>query len=431
MDTIQGIPFFPIEFNKAADRVTPQQATDLETFLSAHPGAEVFVLCHGWNNNMAEARSLYEGLVKHMKGADAARLQNAAIMGVYWPSKKFTDSAQIPGGAASFDPAILDALEAYEAAVFDDIDEFRSGKPSGKQIEAARDAVSGIEISPKKQRDFAQAVIEHLPEGSRNEEDLDGSQRLKPDNGDVLIKRLASAPAPVPSKGGGAAAVGAGHDAGGAASLASFFGGIGQGARNLLNVTTYFAMKERAGTVGIKGLAPLLAELRQQNPQVRIHLVGHSFGGRLVTAAGATGLAKVNSVTLLQAAYSHYGIAHNYRGGVKDGMFRALVTNGLDGPIAITHTRNDKAVGLAYALASRIGGQVAEAFGGPDDEFGGMGANGAQDTPETVEMTLTPGTTSLAFGAGKVHNLLSDTVIFGHSEIQVPEVGAVIMSAAR
>lgn len=50
-----------------------------------------------------------------------------------------------------------------------------------------------------------------------------------------------------------------------------------------MNLSTYFKMKIRAGTVGSKGLAPLIDRLAQNVD--RVHLVGHSFGGRLVTAA--------------------------------------------------------------------------------------------------------------------------------------------------
>jgi len=47
------------------------------------------------------------------------------------------------------------------------------------------------------------------------------------------------------------------------------------------------------------------------------------------------------------------------------------------GPILITHTANDKAVGIAYALASRISGQTGAALGDATDVFGGIGRNGA------------------------------------------------------
>ena len=46
-------------------------------------------------------------------------------------------------------------------------------------------------------------------------------------------------------------------------------------------------MKDRAGVVGKHGLNPLLRGICAPLARtLRIHLVGHSFGGRLVTAAG-------------------------------------------------------------------------------------------------------------------------------------------------
>ncbi len=56
----------------------------------------------------------------------------------------------------------------------------------------------------------------------------------------------------------------------------------------------------------------------------------------------------------------------------------------VNGPILITHTKNDKAVGIAYPLASRINGVKTAALGDENDPYGGIGRNGAQKTPEAV-----------------------------------------------
>ena len=48
------------------------------------------------------------------------------------------------------------------------------------------------------------------------------------------------------------------------------------------------------------------------------------------------------------------------------------------GPILITHTKNDRAVGVAYPIASRVGQDSASALGDKDDQFGAIGSNGAQ-----------------------------------------------------
>ena len=116
--------------------------------------------------------------------------------------------------------------------------------------------------------------------------------------------------------------------AGGAAGIGQFFSGIKSAARNLMNFATYYQMKERAGTVGREGLSPLLRDIRTQEPDLKLHLVGHSFGGRLVTAAAAgrddQPAVKPETLVLLQAAFSHNGFAQRFD-GTSDGFFRRVV----------------------------------------------------------------------------------------------------------
>jgi hypothetical protein len=65
---------------------------------------------------------------------------------------------------------------------------------------------------------------------------------------------------------------------GGAAGIGDTFGRLWNGAREALRQLTYFEMKKRAGVVGKDGLGPLLSRIHQAYPDVRIHLIGHSFG---------------------------------------------------------------------------------------------------------------------------------------------------------
>jgi pimeloyl-ACP methyl ester carboxylesterase len=193
-----------------------------------------------------------------------------------------------------------------------------------------------------------------------------------------------------------------------------------------LNFVTYYQMKERAGTVGENGANEVLRRLRQRAPDLRLHLIGHSFGGRLVTAATAGPADKpavgVASLTLLQAAFSHNGFGQRFDGS-HDGTYRRMVDQGMvSGPVLISHTVNDRAVGLAYPIASQIAGQAAAALGDKNDKFGGMGRNGAQKTPEAVDGTLLRASETYAFGAGKIHNLQSDAFISHHGDVTGAEV---------
>ena len=160
-------------------------------------------------------------------------------------------------------------------------------------------------------------------------------------------------------------------------------------------------MKSRAGAVGATA-SGLLRELRERQREANLHLVGHSFGGRLVSAAamGTSGgqTLQPRSITLLQAAFSHYGFASSYD-GQHDGHFRKIITNTMvAGPILVTHSVHDLAVGIAYPLASRLARQAASWLGDANDRYGGIGRNGAQKTPETIKAELlTPRRTVLPY----------------------------------
>src|SRR5207247_1241004 len=102
----------------------------------------------------------------------------------------------------------------------------------------------------------------------------------------------------------------------------------------------------RAGTVGRTGVNEAIKKVRAELPDVRVHVVGHSFGCRLVTAAVTGDAPKpagfVQSMSLLQGAFSHYSFSSKFDDSNKPGFFRNLLTEKrVSGPIIITHTRAD------------------------------------------------------------------------------------------
>lgn len=92
------------------------------------------------------------------------------------------------------------------------------------------------------------------------------------------------------------------------------------------------------------------------------------------------------------------------------GFFRDVVDKKrVAGPILVTYTPNDKAVGIAYPTASRLSGTVASAFGDAKDKFGGLGRNGAQQMEPgevvagTKELLAVNG--AYTWENGRFHNL--------------------------
>lgn len=440
-------PYFPVQFTKEGTVFQPSEVDALLSGVAAGPNApsDLFIMCHGWNNNMDDATNLYLGLAKLIKEQVDAnpklKQRKYAICGVLWPSKKFEDSDLIPSGAAALEDAVktdqlqqrvddlrsLYAATEWPAVASQPPAEFDELKTLMKDIGDADDDTKARAVD---------LVRKLLPKDAASTDDA--SQRFFETGAASLIGKLTKKlnPPSIPPGTGAASldpfSTGKVSGLGGAAGFRDVLGGVKSGFLHLLNYATYYMMKARAGDVGVKGVAPLIVKLRGGRGDLRIHMIGHSFGCRLVAAA-ADALPddekfRPDTVMLLQGAFSHNGFA--IKGEADRGAFRDVIEKKkVRGPIVITHTRNDKAVGIAYPIASRINGVTAAALGDANDIFGGLGSNGTQTkqtTAEGIPGTLLAVGQPYSFAKGVAPstpcNLKADEFIKGHSDIQKPEV---------
>jgi hypothetical protein len=446
MAELAGFPYFEVQFTKQGEAFDPGE---IDAVLGAVRGQgspridDLFVVSHGWNNDLDEARALYRDLFRSVRrtldeeGAPALAGRKVAVLGVLWPSKRFAEEDLTAGGGASLGGDIEDR------AVQRQLDELKGtfDRPDAAALEQAKQLVPALGQSPQAQRRFVDLIRSVLPRPGDTADDASDTFFELP--GDEVLRLLEPpilpAGGPLGAGDGGATGIGlmeapGAAPMGGAAGIGDFFSGIGAAARRLLNYATYFQMKERAGQVGMRGLHPLLRAIKAADPDVRVHLIGHSFGGRVVTAAalGPPGSPSLGpaSMTLLQAAFSHNAFARDFD-GERDGFFREVVEGGkVAGPILITHTSNDRAVGIAYPIASRIARQDNADLGDADDVFGGIGRNGAIHTPEAVAGELLPDRGQYAFAPGKLYNLRADSLIGGHSDVTGPAVVYALLTAA-
>ncbi|MFE9683366.1 serine-threonine protein kinase [Streptomyces sp. NPDC006285] len=409
---------------------------------------DLIVFAHGRHNDRSGANRLYSRFFEPVPAlAPNARL---GYVGVLWPSMRFTDEP-VPGfertvTAVSVGPALDEGTRSALRTVFpgratlvDQIARMLDRQPEGETALEEYGRLVRLLVELRPEAPGAASAPDTVADASAG-----AGPPFEPEmflgNAAGVCQEFAQALTEDT-----AAGTGAGTTPEGAAGVAPVLPRAWDGAHELLRQATYFAMKRRAGAVGERGLGRMIGRLAQVAPGVRVHLVGHSFGGRLVSFAlrgMPRGVRTVKSVTLLQAAFSHYAFAaelpHDVRGsGVLHGQ-----QNRIDGPLVCCFSRFDSALGTIYPLASRTAGDDRTAAGpglprllGP--RWGALGRNGVQAVPGTEALTLSDALRARMPVSGCVNVDASAVVRRGgrpagaHSDICHRELAQVVLAAGR
>ena len=218
------------------------------------------------------------------------------------------------------------------------------------------------------------------------------------------------------------------------------------GAREVLRSMSYYEMKNRAGVIGRNGLGPILGKLAAADAGVRVHLMGHSFGARLVAYSlsglpqAATGAnSPVKTLFLIQGAFSHFAFADPVPDILVSGpgALSAFAGN-VNGPLLSTFTAADRAVGWWYPAASMLAHQDAQSADDLTFQWGGMGHDGYQQSPAGTTVKLAAQGTKYNFQPGRFYLLDSNAIICAdqspvsgaHSDIRHAQVVWPIVDAS-
>ncbi|MDV9191914.1 serine-threonine protein kinase [Streptomyces sp. SR27] len=413
-------PYSEITFDKDGDGPAGQAG---RLAAPARQGVtDLVVFAHGWNNSPSGATRLCSDFFAPFPGLLAPGVE-AAYAGVIWPSMMFS-------GEPVPDYRALVTVLPEKEPVLDRITELLVTAPPEETAFAEFGALLRelAEVGPEGGREGpAAGPWEPVPEF------------LVGDPVEVCALFTAALEAGPPPP-GPAEDVGSVPPEGFGEGLKRYW----KGAREALRQTTYYVMKKRAGLVGEAGLGPLLGEVARTAPGLRVHLVGHSMGARLVAYALRglpSGAGPVASVTLLQGAFSHYAFAARLphdpgrSGSLRDAQLRVR------GPVVACYSRYDTALGVMYPLASRLAGEsesfdgagslgaAAGLLGADDPRWGAIGHDGVQAVPGTAARTLAAVLREGVPGSGCV-SVDAAEVVRSHSDICHEELARVVVSAA-
>jgi hypothetical protein len=416
--SINGLSYREVTFD-AAGTLTADDG--LVAAVAAGGIDDVFLFSHGWNNSATTARDLYNRMFTLLATTLGGHVGSSAAVGLFWPSLLFPEDD--PNAAPT--PAAVgqqgSALAASLAPAFPDqsdnltkIGDLLDKQPQDpKALETFHQLAAGLVTTPN-------------PGGP---EDAGEAAAIKAPTAAVFGAYSAMAKQPTSA----------------AEGLGNPFHALWTGARETLRTLSYYEMKNRAGVVGEKGLGPLIGRLTPPaGKSVRVHLMGHSFGARVVSfslrglPASMTGAASpVKSLVLVQGAFSHFAFAkpmpidHSRNGALADVGVR------VDGPLLATFSAADRAVGWWYPTASMLKHEDSESVTDLNYRWGGMGHDGYQQDGVT-ELKLAASGTPYSFAKGSFYRLDSNAIIAAnqspfsgaHSDIVHPEVVWATVSAA-
>ncbi|WP_367040301.1 serine-threonine protein kinase [Streptomyces sp. Je 1-332] len=360
-------PYWELTFDADGD-VNTTQRDHLLAEVAAEHVTDLLVLAHGWNNDQDMATDLYRRFFAPCRDLAGPRVR-LGYVGVLWPAIRFPDepipdfepslTAAGPGPAPGAGPLLDEPTRLLLARAFPDHDD--DLRRIGALLEERSEVTTRLYEYSRLVRDLV-AVHQNSAAWRFANDTWTGLPAMLTDDAVEVCQMFA------------AAMEGTGQQ--------ELFGSLRKrlwnGAHELLRQASYYAMKRRAGSVGQLGLGPAIGLLAREAPDVRMHLIGHSFGARLVSYALRGMPAPVRSVkstTLLQGAFSHYAFSKRLphapsRGGALSGVQRRI-----DGPLVSCYSRHDDALGKIYPLASKTAGD-SSTFLGLWERWGAIGYDG-------------------------------------------------------
>jgi hypothetical protein len=203
--------------------------------------------------------------------------------------------------------------------------------------------------------------------------------------------------------------------------------------RNLLKPFTVWQMKDRAGRVGALGVAPLVEALLAGS-RARVHLLGHSFGCKVVMTAVSTPASlsrNVESALLLQAAVSHYAFAATVPDRNVAGGFHVALQR-VNRPIVATFSEHDAALRQLFHIAVRRHHDLGELqpAAARVPKYGALGGFGPQASPATVVPIGDVGHDYDLSGSARMVGVDGTGTIQGHSDVSQPATWWIAYSLA-
>jgi hypothetical protein len=414
LQTPEGKPFpyYIIPFDKNGACEGPRTRQHL--IEQAGQYSDIYLFSHGWNNDWSVATGRYENFIngflqlRRERALPVPADYRPLLVGIFWPSQALSwfESETGPDIAAA-DPAAQDAAVRVATEGIRDIAETVPATARGRFYELAQ--------APRLNGSEARELATLLAAATAPD---DEGVRSDVTSADDLLAAAMSMDEPEPDLDEVGTVTDTNETLRAAGGLPDWLD-----PRNLLKPFTVWQMKDRAGVVGARGVAPLLEALLDKS-NARLHLLGHSYGCKVVMTAvsrPATLTRNVESALLLQPAVSHYAFAPSVpERHVPGGFHRAL--SRVNRPVVSTFSPHDSALRKMFHVAVRRHDDLGELQAAAEDvpTYGALGGFGPQASNATVVKIAAVGNTYDLSGNGRIIGVDGTGVIKGHGDISQP-----------
>ncbi|WP_371501871.1 hypothetical protein OG871_33190 [Kitasatospora sp. NBC_00374] len=410
-----GTAAYIVPFDRNGVCTGPQTADAVVA--EAARATDVFLFSHGWNNDWTAATRRYDAFITHYLDvrrqwwSHPDRDYRPLLAGMFWPSAVLV----APGEEA---PAIAGDAPAPDPESGSDGPAPLTEHLAPAQAERLRRLAGRDRLDERQAAELAALVAPALA----------GGDELRPDAGPPTAEQLIEIWARLPADRGRSRGRTGGFVDEDATAPPEAAGGLGfLDPRKLIRTATVLLMKDRAGRVGGHGVALLLRAVLDAAPDVRVHLVGHSYGCKVVLSALCNGPAParpVESVLLLQPAVSGLCFAADVDGAGTPGGYRPALARTAQ-PVVTTFSRHDLPLTTFFHWAVRRPddlGDIAIA-GAPPSRYaalGGFGPQGVDGQAVTVDVKDPPDRYGLGPQGPRIVAVRADRSIGGHGDVTNP-----------
>ena len=414
------MPWYVVPFDDQGRCTGPRTRAELIARAATGDYSDIIVFCHGWNNDWRQATGRYDDFLagyldmRRQRGLPVPSDFAPLLVGIFWPSKLLV---------AREDRAPLIAGDEVEEKVV-------AGEAAEQEVADERDQVT--DLAAMVPSESAQRLFEITQQDALTEQDAmelasmvaplyatdqeETGEQAAPTTEDVF----ASWVKPTSQRSTDLTVYGR-RQRTADPSAAGFLDFLNP--REIVRGASVWLMKDRAGRVGARGVGPMLADLLDSD--ARLHLVGHSYGAKVVLSAITSPervAMPVRSVLLLQPAVSHLCFADDADGKGSPGGYR-LALERVQLPILSTFSRQDVPLTKAFHVALRRGSDVGEAQIAGDEPpnryaaLGGFGPRGLADRSKIVDVLDPVARYDLPAGGVRVVGIDASRTIPGHGEV--------------